>query len=568
MATKLTDFDVRPEDTLPLEGFTSPVNLIESVDAAMKLSGDSTTLNSLIKIGEMRSIESRNEDKPKLSVEELRTKYPQFASSFTFPMSEEGADYVVKNKLERNRLAQMVDEGPKGALASSIRFAAGFFPHAVDPVNWVTGMGATALATKLATGARAARIAAIAKIGESEFATSVAEGVAGNLLTEPITAFATKKEQEDYTAGQFFFNTVGGAIMMSSLGYLGRKIFSGHTEAVGAVAHDVALRQVSNDRFPEPKSVIEQWAGETNPGKVRSEKLPVPTDYKFAPFTSGEQKSFFMPSTVGGEKIDTDVTQVIGKSYGGGVYLSDNVVVANNRAASAFSNRVGDGTVREIDISKAKLYSLDQPISAELKNAVLEIPEIKKAIDFNEVTTAKDLFDKVHRAELDDVIRPGVLRDVQDIIKSQGYDGLHYTMDKDHIDRPHDPHNVAILFDDSKMVQKQFFSADSSLVPVPAIDRLRGTFVEEQAPGRQLHYNPQDEARVQGIYNMAETKSGSIDEGMKSVDESIEALKSQGEINNMPPEARAEYDALVKAKSDMQQEMDAWKALEECIRGG
>lgn len=563
MATTDSLFDVNPEATIgqTAEGFTQPVDLLRSVGAAIQLSADSGTIASLIKLGDISKIADRNEGKPKLSVEELRQKYPEFAADFTDPMSEEGADYVVRNKTRRAELSRLVEQGPQGNIAGGIRFVAGLIPHAIDPVNWVAGLGTTALVGKLAMGTRAAALV------EGTFARSVTEGVLGNVLTEPISAFATKKELEDYTAGQFFFNTVAGAVGMSAVGYAGRKIFGAiENRVLNAVSHDMTMRQISNDRFPDNSKLVEQFAGETNV-KVpnQTSKLPVNTDYSYKPFDN-DGRSFYQPTSAGGAVPDNTVRQLIGKHYGPGVYLSDNVVVANNRSASAFSNRVGDGTIREMDLSRAKLLALDAPLEAGLKSKLLADPELAKAV--GEVSTGRELFDKVSSLEGNDKLPTGTTDALADYVKSQGYDGMHYTMDKDIIDRPHDPHNVAILFDDSKMDQRQYFSADSSIVPKPNTDDLRVMLQNEEAPARQLGYSPDDTTRLQGVYAVADEAKTDLDSVERGLNERIDQLTSQEKIENLPPEARAEYDGLVEAKRGIEQEREAWKALEECIRGG
>ncbi len=422
-----------------LEG--SDVGYGEVALASLKLSAKDAPVFSISRILDVAEKQAEGD---KVSPEDLNTKYGNQGYTFSYPMTESAAQYVIDEKKKRQQLDQIISEGPKGMLANGLNFAAALLPHAVDPLNLAAGSAVGGVA----------RFAWLAQKGKAGFvAANVAEQFIGNALVEPISFASASIEEREYTASQAFVNSMGGAIFGTGIKFGGGALWSkmtGRGWSGHLSAHQTALSQLLQGRKVDVSFIKEDLLNETTPiREAPLEKLDIKSEMTGKKFYAATFDKSEMP-----QKFDS-----IGDDMGDGVYLTTSKESANGASGSKYSSNVGD--VLEFDgQGKLNLIDLDEPVSVELKQL---LPDLLG--DVKEDITFRDVIDEVRDSNRDQ------LNDIATKLKENGYDGYYHDNRKTLGESGRDE-NILMLFDKEKVQPSNRYKADRASVHSVSTEKM------------------------------------------------------------------------------------------------
>lgn len=182
-----------------------------------------------------RTIEDFTASGKLLDYETARTRAKEAGADIQIDpkgMKEDALNYLIERKRLLAKANSVLSRGPQGFLPSTAYFVGGFGAAMLDPLNVASafipvarfaGMAdeiarAGIMGAEGAAATAGARFMARARVG-------AAEGMAGQAMVEPLTAYRASQEQEDYgitdTLMNVGFGAVLGAVAHTGLGALG-----------------------------------------------------------------------------------------------------------------------------------------------------------------------------------------------------------------------------------------------------------------------------------------------------------------------------------------------------------
>lgn len=419
-----------------------------SASASYDAAFESTPVGALARMYALR--EAEDSDPVKLNPKELNEMFPNMPEKFTEPTSRRAAQIMSDRNDERQRLQQVIERGPDDTVSGVTNFAASMLPHIIDPIN-VAASVATGFAFEGLVGA-----SRIAQMGTaSRFGLSVAENFVGNSVADTLSYAAAKQDNSEFSVSDAILNNFVTSAAFPAIGLAGKKVmrYAGLLDpASTGAAYRSMQANVSRGKTISPAVELlkNQMVAETQGKGFR--------DYTYK--AMDHQTPFYMASKEVQADFGKANSAMIGEYHGDGViYLTDNPNVANGTSA-----RVGAavaGTIHQVGLRDTNLLDLNQPVPETLHAPLLEL----LGKDFDPSAPGKEVYQKVLAMfDANEIENGHVINQFNDLVKAQGYDGISYKLES-FMDRPHDPHNVAVLFDKSKIEAQAALNADPSAVP-------------------------------------------------------------------------------------------------------
>ncbi len=439
----------------------------EAFRASYALSEMDSTTHSVMDIAEIQS--AKNKGGPELTPEELNAKYPGLEKPFTAPMSDNVAGIIANRSRERKSLADTIAKGPEGGFYGISNFGAALLPHAIDPINVGSGLllsggigylarGAEAgvIASRVYGAARAARIAAA--VHKGGIIGTFAEGVAGNLITEPLTLIAAQQDDRDYTTTDFMMNTVGGAALIPALVHGGKfalkgvkwggdmaiskgAAFAGRVDPeLGAIINKSSIARMLSDKKMHPELYITDAVKAIDGAKPKWSNV----DYEFSKIDvsqpAGNRRLFVTTYDKGMDLKAGAFTDAPTEHVGYGIYAVDRPEVANGAASRRTG---GTGEVVEIKLNDDfKMIDADQ-IHNDIK------------IDANDINvegkTLKEILDEARDLDIEDGGQR--LDKINQAVIDKGYDGVTFSRDSAQEVPLSTPHNEVLVLNHDKVTE-------------------------------------------------------------------------------------------------------------------
>jgi hypothetical protein len=493
-----------------------PTTGYEELSAVYHLSNQDTATNAL---GRIVSTKLADQQGPKLDPQELNSKYPGLEVPFSEPMTADAAQMIATRQDERAKLEDIVKRGPKGAFYGIARFGAALLPHALDPVE----LGATlamgplfrAVAPALEAGGTLGRIAAGASAESTPLSTTIAQGLVGNSLTEPITYEGAQLDQRNYSAIEAAGNVVLGAtavpIGIHAIG-AGVRLLKGFAPKSGSVLEASAAGQLLSDKKVDVQPIVSDMV---------KEGQGVAPGYEFNPISSPEDlksRSFYAASPEPAKTLADAQSAVIEHDLGPGLYLSDNPAVANGYAARKLSDYTG--SVHEVSLGDSKILDAGK-VSAD------ELPALAEKA------------------------------------RSDGFDGIRY--EGGNFGGEQGPaHNVVLLFDQAKAQEKRAAWADPASVPGPTPEEAQALAQAKAAPEASALFDEKAYGDFQAA-EMAQKPDLKLQDIQAKEAESIEIMNELDKQGLLTRGEQNLLERLKEAAASDEQDSQLLKAAAICL---
>lgn len=566
-------------DELRPEGST-----FETAQASFRLSFMGTASN--LAIDTINRAQAEASGGPLIPPEELNEKYPDIETPFTAPLNQASVDLILDKQAKKRKLSEKMAQGPKGFIGgTAIPFVAALLPHAMDPIEIVTGkmigstvakFGQAAIGANFIDKARKASKAARATeaarkaVKRSAFVRDAAEGIIGNVAIEPFIAGASRNMQEDYDAADFFTSVIGGGVVFPGAIHGAKAVYHkrgkvlAHVQRLGPkhvnkyVTH--AVNRLGGGKKVRADVLTDELVDEVFSGSNPKTGM----DYEFKTLDDVEfpKNKMFMS----GATVNTDISksrpQFIGEDYGNGVYLTDNPNIANNAAARHTNDSIG--SVHEIGVEDARLFDLSKSIeeNREFATEVLEpvIGKQKTKSILKNSSNFKDVYDALTEEALE---KEDIFEEVASKFQEAGFDGIRYVSDR-FLEKGHDPHNMAVVFDPKKVNTKQSFKADQGLVPGPDPEKVNALQAKTQSIESDFHY---DEAEFREFLDVeTDVRPAEVREFETAVNEKLEEVEALENLGILDEADKEKLEAIRVGQKDNETEGNLIKEAFACVR--
>jgi hypothetical protein len=529
----------------------------QAADASYDLSKIDTTVNSIERILEMNRIEAQESEL--VDPEALNQEYPGLPKPFVKPTKRVVAEEIYRRHKKRADLGTVVSNADNSALTTMATFGAALIPHAIDPVNIIADITVAGTILSVASagrGVRAAMIAAREQSAGRQFLQGAAEGVAGNLATEPFTFAAAQQEMQDYTAGQALVNITAGGVFfpvarfgLSKTASYVKKLGPNHVEAMAqsSIAQAAAGRRVDLDAhvrdFMAEAGGTPRWAPE----------------YRYAPAANPSNRKFYAGTNH--QYPDLRNTVLIDEDLGDGIYLTDSPGVANGISARKLAHKTGK--VLEVDLGEARIIDLESHIPTEIRN-VLE-PIVRDAIGQKkfaelEARPGRELFNEIRESVESGKSNDELVGRVNKALEEAGYDGYRYESGK----QGGDASNAVMLFNDSKATVGNRIKPDMSAVRRASDDELKQLVERNQDHKSEWTYDDKAYKEFQEMEDIpvdVETR-----ELQRAADETLEELTEMERIGSLDKTQVKELEELRAAKAQEATNDQMIKSAFACLR--
>lgn len=517
----------RNQDAMSPEEF--PSTYWEGMGAQLEQSALATPMNELLEMG-VKNYHEGDLGSEKLPPAELNQIFP--GTTFTSPQTKATAAFIHESNKYKAELQRKIEAGPDNMFYGISKWIGGLVPQALDPINYLSGRAIGAVGAKVLVGTKiggalgytkraelateaataeavSARAAAAKALTLEQFTIggvrrNVAEGLVGGAVVEPINAAYAQSMGQEYSALDAATNIGVSAVGFTALHQvIGRgarflgKLSGKHMEIIDKLAE----ARVATDKLPAPDVVIQDIIRETGGSPKGTGNAIRPETFRAVDPTNFADRDWHGVSHTTNEPISVSSSRVVGaEGYGAGVYLSDSPHVANGEAARKIDDASGDIHVVNMP-PDTKLLNLDQTTPVELVNVLNE--QMPKAIEGTEKIS--QIYEKVKAMMEDDKLPPESLDNLNKIVKDLGYDGIHY-MEDNVLGIPHDPHNVAMLFDESRLTTKEIMQSNPEVVPRASSKELSALREEMNAPEQHPLYNKEADRRLEEAASAEEIK--------------------------------------------------------------
>tara|TARA_R100001086_G_scaffold240680_1_gene167023 strand:- start:1985 stop:3658 length:1674 start_codon:yes stop_codon:yes gene_type:complete len=526
---------------IPPEAFTHGFNdafpsSSDVLDAAYDLSKIDTTLNSIDRMIELDKIEAQESEV--VDPVELNKEFPGLPTPFTKPTKRAVAEEIYKRHKERVELGGVLSRAQDDPFLSTGTFAASLIPHAIDPINLAADLTVGGALLGIGRGVMGARSVMTAR---RAFMQGAAEGVLGNLATEPFTFAANQMELQDYSVAQAMVNVAAGGVFFPAVRFglnqgsaLVKRFGSNHVEAVG----QSALSQASAGRRVDVNPLIRDFHIEAG-GSPRWAP-----EYRYSPTNITVGRKFYAGTNHSFPNLKEN-TVLIDTDLGDGIYLSDSPGVANGISARKLGSKTGK--VLEVDLSEARLIDLDAPITPSVK-AALEplVREVlgQKRFDSLETRPGRELFDEVRDAVESGKATDELVAKANKALEEAGYDGYRYETGQQGGDKS----NGVMLFNDSKATTSRAIKPDLAAVRRASDEELQSIVERNQDFKSEWTY---DDAAYKDFQEMDELPVDvETREIQASADEALEELAEIERIGALDEAQIRELEVLREAKRE------------------
>jgi hypothetical protein len=488
-----------------------------------------------------RSASAANE--LKLDPAELQKQYP--GVFFDKPEYPEVAALRAAHQSQRDGLQMLIQGGSPtfggGLAAGTVNFVSDPFNQALMGLTIATGGGA-AIAEGLG-GSTAAKIAGsyaenIGIMGAGGIAHYVQENREGNRVTIP----------------EEVFNVAGGAAIGTGVHFVGQAIWDAMAPQLARMSDQLKAKLLGQtiaqleagqrpDVSPQLGAVAAREAGQVAPGKGVD-------PYVFLPQSSAQGRTFY-ESAAPGKAGPASLSD-----FGPGVSGVDRPMVANNLASHPESP--DSGTIREFRVAEnAKLLDLDSPAKG---SPFLQALEAKTGVklDLPVGSTIRDAIEGAGARSSPDA-RASLLKGIQGIAKTQGFDGYQYT------DSPNgQPHHGVLMFDSSKAELGAEGPANKELTP--DVPQYQVPKVGQEAPNNSQYASvATDKDVAQFNTKPLITKPADLDPILQA--QEADAQKLLARQAKESDAVAAQVEGLTRQKSQNAREIQAVRDLTDCFTG-
>lgn len=531
------------------EAFPSSTDVL---GAAYDLSKIDTTLNSIERIIDLDRIEAQESDI--VAPEELNAEFPGLPTPFTKPTKRAVAEEIYKRHKKRADLGSVLARAKDNPALTAGTFAASLVPHAIDPVNLAADLTIGGAIFAIGRGAMSARSVMSAR---RALAQGAAEGIAGNLATEPFTLTANQMELQDYTVAQAFVNVTAGGVFfpvarfgLSKTASFVKGLGPNHVEAIAqsSVAQAAAGRRVDVDAhirdFRAEAGGSPRWAPE----------------YRYAPISNPSNQRFYAGTNHQYPELRRDTVR-IDEDLGDGIYLTDSPGVANGISARKLANKTGK--VLEVDLGDMRIIDLESHIPTEIRN-VLE-PIVRDAIGQKkfaemEARPGRELFDEIRESVEAGKANDEMVGRVNRALEEAGYDGYRYESGK----QGGDSSNAVMLFNDSKVTPRNSIKPDMGSVRRASDDELKELIDRNQDHKSEWTYDDKAYKEFQEMEDIpvdVETR-----EIQMAAEEALEELAEMERINALDEAQVKELEQLRAEKAQEATNDQMIKSAFSCLR--
>jgi len=545
----LSEIEVEPE----VSGF-------DALSASFELSASTSIL---AKVAESATL-AMDDDNEIIPREKLNEMFPGRARPFDKDMTLSAASYLDTKEKDQNELRARIEAGPDGMVHGLTNFAAQMVPHIFDPFavagafvgSYVLSAGAAAagVSTVLGIGTKATELGA-----KQLLLRSAAEGVTGEVLTEPVRYALSKNLGEDYSLVDSGISIVGGVVGYAGLTTIGR-VGAVSQEALryginksgaflkrtGVAAEDAvnktALAQALSGKKVDVEPVIKDMASATNIPASKFTSNPGPNTYH---------------AVLDGAKSDleTGTPRIIHEDYGGrnAVTVTKYRETANGEAARPYND--GPATVFEGELPEARnLIDLESPAPQELKESAMDLLEgvmgKEGATNFN--GTSEELLEAVRVGIHQEKIPETALHDLADKLEAMGFDG-YKSSGKEFMGVKHEvPSETITLFNKSKFTPKKEVEVDSELFGKLGDDEIRSLKDKQLSPESDFGYDADavdSFKKLSGefIPKKPQEIDAEIDTGLQDLTAKLGDDPRVGEIKKLIQDSRIEEEKFTTA---------------------
>lgn len=504
-----------------------------------------------------------------LTPEELNKKYQDVQVPFKENTNELVAFHLNEEAKQKKFLQDTIAKGG-GSYGGTISTGANIVAHVADPVEFgsgaLLGMGVGAIG---AVAARSA-IPAVATIGRlaagggstlSTLAKEGVEGMVGNAMLEPYMYDSAQKAHQDYTVQDAIFNTVVGGLAFPGLTFGAKKAWNGlkhASDSVYGTAIKNAIGQFTGGYKPQLdhfKASYDKFIYGTpketpDVGAVRSNYAFNPVDVAGLKDVKMYAASKMAGTLEGGSKV-------LGDYHGDGIYLTDNPTFANNLAAHPMESELPAGDVFQMRLDKANLLDTQ----AEARDVLSKLPDDIKTM-IGDVSTVKQAVDSINEhidmGNADDTL----MRDFQQSVKDQGYDGFKYT---DEVNG----HNGAYVFPDAahKLATEGYYKSDTASIAPLDTTEMRALQEHLLSDENKLEYDPQAKKDWEQFQLKPEDAVTDLNKIEADTQDFMATLDSMSKDKLLSSETLKEIDGIKEQKNLWQKTVDAIADFSNCLIG-
>ena len=562
-------FGQLPQGSSKFDAFMQerPASADEAFSAAEELAGSaafSQTLTQNISRA-MIGDESGQLGIQKLSVQELKSKYPDVEAAFTEPTYPVLAENTAKSLRRQRELEDIIAAGPQGWKDKVSRFGASIWGTVKDPgeLALMALAGVAGRALKLSEGittavqaTRAARLAPLA----GRLGAAAVEGTAMAIPSQLSYGMNQNAMGQEYTAGDFAEALAANAVLIGAteLGiHYGKGLMAGARNRFMRQAAEVVTEQANSGVKPNISPMIREHVAEMYA------RLP---EYEYRPLAP-ETKLYAATESAVSDFAKANDHIIIGDHIGDGVYLTDNPHAANGMAASKISEI--DGTVFKFDNPNLKLADYTLPFPESMRVQVERIAKQAgvKVLDL-ESETASGILEQIRRADPENALEH--MNAIQKVAKEAGFDGAVHDGARVFGGDAPGRQNIINIFDREKLTAKEAYTADRSKVPDISKEDMQSELMRAQKPEQALDYQAFDrqrleEAKVDVSEPKLQDKVAALEESLADINDSFKALQEQGAIAQS--EVTALEEVLQNAKKEFSDFEKAARQYAKC-RGG
>lgn len=538
------------------------LGLADAASAALDLSNLDTFVGNMARNGALDEMEKSGAKV--LLPEELNQKYPHVSTPFKEPTNELVAFHLNEEGKKRKDLQEIIAKGG-GNYSGAISFGAGMVAHMADPVEFGSGALLSAgvgilggLAARGTFGARAVAAGQIAQKGG--FVKEAVEGIVGNAALEPYMMDSAARAHEDYTIQDALTNVVAGGLAFPSLMFGGKKALGGLKYASDSI-YGTALKNSIGQFMDGYKPQLDHFKAAYDKFIYGSPKNadvgPLRSGYAFSPADVDGIKA--RPMYAASRQAGTleGGVKPIGDYHGDGVYLTDNPTVANNLAAHPMESDLPAGDVHEMRLDQTHL--LDSQVEA--KQVLSALPEDVKTM-LGDVKTVKEAVDKINdlidQGDADDTL----MRDFQNGIKEQGYDGYKFTDEAN-------GHNGAYIFPESadKIKKEGFYKSDTASIQPLDKTEMRATQERLRADENKLEFDANAKKEWDQFQLNDEAKTLDMTKIDTDNTEFMTTLESMAKDELLSKESLDQIQSIKEEKTLWQKTISAIEDLGNCFIG-
>lgn len=427
----------------PTIDFAPNYDIFERLDAAIDLGKTDTTVVNLLRNNYLDNLAGAKvpEGFGLTSEDDLNKVFTNVEKPFTKPTPYFVAQALDDEARENNKLRNIIsNRGREEQGFFSTTTAGGLIAHAMDPieasVDFLMGLatgGIGNLLSKVNKTKNAAKVGLMAqKLKSKTFTKSLVEGVVANSAIEAHNAYSSKRAQKDYGVQDALISVIGGSVFMPAALYgipKGGAYLKNKFEAHGLV-YKTAVKDFLNSKMPNIDLIKKYYS------KLADDPSIAPPDsirakYQYSPLDdiNLRERKLYMAARNSDALIDVDNVghHTFDSDFGDNVlHMTDDPNKAYNFAGDHLSST--NGVVHEFSVDPKRMINADDTIDSEVGEIIFNnLPEELRDI-YTGQTSIKQGLDEIRLHLETENLDLKVMNDLNEALKSQGFDGFRYTM--------------------------------------------------------------------------------------------------------------------------------------------